>query len=162
MASMEISGHNQVFQHVMTSFEKTNDFIEEHQENEEKTEEIKEKIIQDLSTTLVMILDNMGRSKAIQALEIYREHEKFRKHLEQMKDDEPSQRPFQDTAAAGSAPDKGEEPVDDGFLSVLNPVSVPEEEKKELEVPKKVVVKRRSSTHIVRADADDSTQKTKS
>lgn len=30
MASMEISGHNQVYQHVLTNFEKTNDFIEEN------------------------------------------------------------------------------------------------------------------------------------
>ena len=41
--------------------------------------EVKEKIMQDLSSTLVLILDNMGRQKAIAALEIYREHEKFRK-----------------------------------------------------------------------------------
>ena len=45
MASMEISGHNAVYQHVMTSFEKTNDFIEEHQDDDEKADEIKEKII---------------------------------------------------------------------------------------------------------------------
>ena len=49
----------------MSSFEKTNDFIEENQENDSMQGEIKEKIIQDLSTTLVLILDNMGRSKAI-------------------------------------------------------------------------------------------------
>lgn len=50
------------------------------------TDEIKEKIYQDFSSTLVLILDNMGRQKAIAALEIYREHEKFRKNLEQMQD----------------------------------------------------------------------------
>lgn len=48
--------------------------------------EIKEKINQDFSSTLVLILDNMGRQKALAALEIYREHEKFRKSLEMMQD----------------------------------------------------------------------------
>ena len=91
MASMEISGHNQVYQHVLTNFDKTNDFIEEHQTSDDKQEEIKAKIMQDLSSTLVLILDNMGRQKAIAALEIYREHEKFRKQLEAMQDtDEPA------------------------------------------------------------------------
>ena len=33
---MEISGHNQVYQHVMTQFEKTNDFIEEHKDADDK------------------------------------------------------------------------------------------------------------------------------
>ena len=61
MATMEISGHNQVYQHVLTNFERTNDFIEENQNNGEMTNEIKEKITQDLSSTLVLILDNMGR-----------------------------------------------------------------------------------------------------
>ncbi len=82
MAAMEITGHNQVYQHVLSTFEKTNDFIEENQDNDDLQDEIKEKINQDLSSTLVMILDNMGRQKAIAALEIYREHEKFRKTLE--------------------------------------------------------------------------------
>ena len=81
---MEISGHNQVFQHVMSNFEKTNDFIEDNSGNDEMQDEIKDKILNDLSSTLVMILDNIGRQKAIQALEIYREHEKVRKHLENM------------------------------------------------------------------------------
>ena len=83
---MEISGHNQVYQHVLTNFDKTNDFIEEHQDNDDQQAEIKEKIMSDLSSTLVLILDNMGRQKAIAALEIYREHEKFRKQLEAMND----------------------------------------------------------------------------
>ena len=61
MATMEISGHNQVYQHVLTNFERTNDFIEENQNIADKTNEIKEKITQDLSSTLVLILDNMGR-----------------------------------------------------------------------------------------------------
>lgn len=52
-------------------------------------DEIKNKIMQDLSSTLVQILDNMGRQKAIAALEIFKEHEKFRKQLEQMNDAEP-------------------------------------------------------------------------
>ena len=65
MATMEISGHNQVYQHVLTNFERTNEFIEENQNNSEMTNEIKEKITQDLSSTLVLILDNMGRQKAI-------------------------------------------------------------------------------------------------
>ena len=65
MATMEITGHNQVYQHVLTNFERTNDFIEENQNNTEMTNEIKEKITQDLSSTLVLILDNMGRQKAI-------------------------------------------------------------------------------------------------
>ena len=39
-----------------------------------------------MSSTLVLILDNMGRQKALAALEVYREHEKFRKSLEQMQD----------------------------------------------------------------------------
>ena len=65
MATMEITGHNQVYQHVLTNFERTNDFIEENQNNNEMTNEIKEKITQDLSSTLVLILDNMGRQKAI-------------------------------------------------------------------------------------------------
>jgi len=39
-----------------------------------------------LTSTLVLILDNIGRQKAIAALEIYREHEKFRRALEQMQD----------------------------------------------------------------------------
>ena len=60
-------------------------------------------------------------------MEIYREHEKFRKHLEQIKDEEPAKEepsnksPFKDLdgAAASSAPDKGEEEVvDDGFLQL--------------------------------------------
>jgi len=42
--------------------------------------------MQDLCSTLVLVLDNMGRQRAIQALEIYREHEKFRKSLEEMQD----------------------------------------------------------------------------
>ena len=61
MASMEISGHNQVYQHVMTNFDKTNDFIEEHMTVDDKQDEIREKIMNDLSSTLVLILDNMGR-----------------------------------------------------------------------------------------------------
>ena len=61
MATMEITGHNQVYQHVLTNFERTNTFIEENQSNAEMTSEIKEKITQDLSSTLVLILDNMGR-----------------------------------------------------------------------------------------------------
>lgn len=61
MATMEISGHNQVFQHVMTNFETTTDFIESKGDSEEAQEEIKEKILQDLSSTLVLILDNLGR-----------------------------------------------------------------------------------------------------
>ena len=65
MATMEITGHNQVYQHVLTNFVRTNDFIEENQNNNEMTNEIKEKITQDLSSTLVLILDNMGRQKAI-------------------------------------------------------------------------------------------------
>ena len=70
----------------MTTFEQTNDFIEANQADEGMADEIKEKIYHDLSSTLVMVLDNMGRKKAIAALEIYREHEKFRKSLEQMQD----------------------------------------------------------------------------
>ena len=58
---MEISGHNQVYQHVIVAFERTNDFIEENQNNDAMQDEIREKILQDLSSTLVMILDNMGR-----------------------------------------------------------------------------------------------------
>ena len=61
MASMEISGHNQVYQHVMTNFDKTNDFITEHMNVDDKQDEIREKIMNDLSSTLVLILDNMGR-----------------------------------------------------------------------------------------------------
>ena len=60
-ATMEISGHNQVYQHVLTTFERTNDFIEANQEQEDMADEIKEKIVQDLSSTLVLILDNLGR-----------------------------------------------------------------------------------------------------
>jgi hypothetical protein len=61
MAAIEISGHSQVFQHVMSSFERTNDFIEENQHRKDKQDEIKEKIMQDLCSTLVLVLDNMGR-----------------------------------------------------------------------------------------------------
>ena len=43
-AAMEISGHNQLYRHVMTSFEETNDFIEAHQNDDGMSEEIKEKI----------------------------------------------------------------------------------------------------------------------
>jgi len=62
----------------------------------------------------------MGRQKAIQALEIYREHEKFRNHLENMK-------PESETA---EAPDKEESKSDksesdEDFLTV----AVIEEEK---------------------------------
>ena len=52
----------------MTTFEQTNDFIEANQNDELMAEEIKEKIYQDFSSTLVLILDNMGRQKAIAAL----------------------------------------------------------------------------------------------
>lgn len=58
---MEISGHNQVYQHVMVNFDKTTDFITNNEEDNEQQELIKEKILQDLSSTLVLILDNMGR-----------------------------------------------------------------------------------------------------
>ena len=58
---MEISGHNQVYQHVMVNFDKTTDFITNNEEDNEQQEVIKEKILQDLSSTLVLILDNMGR-----------------------------------------------------------------------------------------------------
>ena len=61
MATMEISGHNQVYQHVMVNFDKTTDFITNNEEDNEQQEVIKEKILQDLSSTLVLILDNMGR-----------------------------------------------------------------------------------------------------
>lgn len=61
MATMEISGHNQVYQHVMVNFDKTTDFITNNEEDNEQQELIKEKILQDLSSTLVLILDNMGR-----------------------------------------------------------------------------------------------------
>ena len=44
MAAMEITGHSQVYQHVLSNFEKTNDFIEENQEDDDKTNEIKDKI----------------------------------------------------------------------------------------------------------------------
>ena len=113
---MEISGHSQVFQHVMSNFERTNDFIEQNADSEEAQDEIKDKILQDLSSTLVLILDNLGRQKAIQALEIYKEHEKFRKQLEAMQE-EPAQNGF-------DAPDKQ---IDSMLLSVDDY----EEEKKE-------------------------------
>ena len=48
-AAMEISGHNQLYRHVMTKFEETNDFIEANQGDESKSEEIKERIHQDMS-----------------------------------------------------------------------------------------------------------------
>ena len=96
----------------------------------------------------------MGRSKAIQALEIYREHEKFRKHLESMQE-EPSKSPF-DGMAAQPAPDKGEgEVVDDGFLSVLQPVAVPTEEEKKDVTPTIKKVSKRASSSRVRADSKD-------
>lgn len=66
----------------MTKFEHTNDFIEANQEDESMAEEIKQKIYEDFSSTLVLILDNMGRQKAIAALQIFPEHGKFRKQLE--------------------------------------------------------------------------------
>ena len=75
-----------MYRHVLTSYEETNEFIEAHQEDENMAEQIKDRIHKDLSSTLVLILDNMGRQKAIAALEIYREHEKFRKQLEQMQE----------------------------------------------------------------------------
>lgn len=50
-----------MYQHVLTNFERTNDFIEGNQADEDQQEEIKEKILKDLSSTLVLILDNMGR-----------------------------------------------------------------------------------------------------
>ena len=123
---MEISGHNQVYQHVLTNFERTNDFIEENQENNEMTNEIKEKITQDLSSTLVLILDNMGRQKAIQALEIYREHEKFRKKLEEVSQDPTDPAPAQHAPENPEpAPDKGlDSEEDDGFLNVPDQVDV--------------------------------------
>ena len=49
MAAMEISGHSQVYRHVLSTFEETNDFIEGHQEDENMAEQIKEKIHKDLS-----------------------------------------------------------------------------------------------------------------
>ena len=78
-----------------------------------------------------MILDNMGRQKAIAALEIYREHEKFRKQLENMQDTD--DQPAKPTPAAAAAADP--EPVDDGFLQVAQP----EEEKKEKKQPRRRV-----------------------
>jgi len=87
MAAMEITAHSQVYLHVMSTFEKTNDFIEEHQDDEDKADEIKEKINKDLSETLILILDNFGRQKAIAALEIYREHEKVKNKLVEMADE---------------------------------------------------------------------------
>ena len=86
----------------------------------------------------MLILDNMGRQKAIAALEIYREHEKFRKQLENMEDIEGSSKPFE-AAAATSTPAAVEEPVDDGFLQVKPQVTEPEEEKKEKHPPTEVV-----------------------
>ena len=82
MAAMEISGHNTVYRHVLTTFEETNEFIEGNKDSDEAVEAMKEKIYKDLTSTLVLILDNIGRQKAIAALEVYREHEKFRKSLE--------------------------------------------------------------------------------
>lgn len=83
--------------------------------------------MQDLSSTLVLILDNMGRQKAIAALEIYREHEKFRKQLESMQDANDA---ADNTPAAAQV--QPEEPVDDGFLQAEpKPAQPVEEEKKQ-------------------------------
>ena len=78
-------------------------------------EQIKDRIHKDLSSTLVLILDNMGRQKAIAALEIYREHEKFRKQLEMMQEgsiEEPKLEP-QKAALQQAGIDQNEE---DEFL----------------------------------------------
>ena len=90
-----------------------------------------------------MILDNMGRQKAIAALEIYREHEKFRKSLEAIQEE--SLIPEGD-----SKPAQIEEPVDDGFLEqVINkPKEIFEEERKE---PIAKRVNKRVSSHKVAA-----------
>ena len=82
-----------------------------------------------------MILDNMGRQKAIAALEIYREHEKFRKQLETMQD-APNDSPAKPTPAAAAATPSESEPVDDGFLQVP---AAQEEEKKEKKQPRRRV-----------------------
>ena len=145
MAAMEISGHNQVYQHVLATFEKTNDFIEEHQDDEDKADEIKEKINKDLSETLILILDNFGRQKAIAALEIYREHEKVKNKLLEMSD-EPE--------------DKTEQPVvDDGFLQIqTQPVAAVEAEEEKKEMPTARTVRKRQSSHKIAAQQASATK----
>ena len=81
MAMIQISGHEQVLTQVSQNYAKTREFIDEHQDDESKADEIQEKVVKDLQETLVLILDNIGRQKALQALEIYKEHEKFRNKL---------------------------------------------------------------------------------
>lgn len=145
MAAMEISGHNQVYQHVLATFEKTNDFIEEHQDDEDKADEIKEKINKDLSETLILILDNFGRQKAIAALEIYREHEKVKNKLLEMSD-EPE--------------DKTEQPVvDDGFLQIqTQPVAAVEAEEEKKEMPTARTMRKRQSSHKIAAQQASETK----
>ena len=145
MAAMEISGHNQVYQHVLATFEKTNDFIEEHQDDEDKADEIKEKINKDLSETLILILDNFGRQKAIAALEIYREHEKVKNKLLEMSD-EPE--------------NKTEQPVvDDGFLQIqTQPVAAVEAEEEKKEMPTARTMRKRQSSHKIAAQQASETK----
>ena len=146
MAAMEISGHNQVYQHVLATFEKTNDFIEEHQDDEDKADEIKEKINKDLSETLVLILDNFGRQKAISALEIYREHEKVKNKLLEMSD-EPEVKTKQQSV------------VDDGFLQIqAQPVAAVEAEEEKKEMPTARTVRKRQSSHKIAAQQASETK----
>ena len=62
-------------------------------------------------------------------MEFYREHEKFRKQLENMADTSDQVR--ETPVAATPTPAIAEEPVDDGFLQVTPVPVYPEEEKKE-------------------------------
>ena len=145
MAAMEISGHNQVYQHVLATFEKTNDFIEEHQDDEDKADEIKEKINMDLSATLVLILDNFGRQKAISAIEIYREHEKVKNKLLEMSEEKVEQEPQPE--------------VDDGFLQIqTQPVAPVDAEEEKKEMPTARTVRKRQSSHKIAAQQASATK----
>lgn len=154
MAAIEISGHSQVFQHVMSSFERTNDFIEENQHRKDKQDEIKEKIMQDLCSTLVLVLDNMGRQRAIQALEVYREHEKFRKSLEDMQEDSIN------GAASSSkqkSPKKSNNLLNNFQFNTNQKINDDEEEKKDSTVltPRRMLKRggnKRSSQNIIASD----------
>lgn len=92
-------------------------------------DEIGQMTTKDLQQTLVLILDNLGRQKALQALEIYREHEKFKSKLEGIEKDVQDKVKRTATQSAAAA---AKEQVED----YLNQAFKEEDEKREKEKEK--------------------------
>jgi hypothetical protein len=65
MALIQVTGHEQVMNHVLQNFKKTREFIDVNINDEGMSDEIVELATRDLQQALVLILDNLGRQKAI-------------------------------------------------------------------------------------------------